>query len=47
MIGLIKTLLSFSINGTEIEKMIVRWWTRFGGYKSLGVFIKINVCKKR
>jgi hypothetical protein len=45
-VKLIKTLLSFSINDSKIAKMRVRWWTRFGGSKSLGVFIKINVFAK-
>jgi uncharacterized membrane protein YdcZ (DUF606 family) len=30
---------------SAIAKMRIRWWTLFGGSKSLGDFIQINVCK--
>ena len=44
IVKLIKNLLSFLINKPKIAKMRVRWWTRFGGSKSLGVFNKIDTC---
>lgn len=39
-----ENLLLFSINQSEIAKTRERWWTRFGGFKSGVVCIKIYTC---